>query len=201
MERFGQVRVACAQAGVTLVEMIVALATLAILLGIAVPAFTDQVQDRRLRSLRSALANDLAIAKSAARTSGRPVWVCAMDAPGATEAGACGANWSEGWLVIADDGAEPGRIDAGDSVIGRHANDARARVSLWAVGRGEAVPVRRDALRFDARGWLDRHRALAVACDARGEERAASLLVSAYGSARTLPGEHDVWRDAPRCAR
>ncbi len=82
--------------GFTLVEMLVALAVLAVLLAIAAPSFTEASLPSKLRSTANSLVGAAQLARSEAIKRDAVVTLC-VSANGAT----CGAgNWSQGWIVV-----------------------------------------------------------------------------------------------------
>lgn len=85
----------------TLVELLVALAVAAILLGTAVPSFVDTVRDSRIATQYNALVAALYLARSEAVKSSRLVAVCSR----ATDT-RCGDadGWKNGWIVFVDAG-------------------------------------------------------------------------------------------------
>jgi type IV fimbrial biogenesis protein FimT len=85
--------------GFTLVELMVALAVLAILLGIAVPSFTEVSLSSRLRSLANALVASATLGRSEAIKRNAVVTLCASS-DGAT----CTGDWHQGWVVRTADG-------------------------------------------------------------------------------------------------
>lgn len=101
------------QCGATLLELIVALAVAAILLTIAVPAFSGLVHETRLRSASDALIASLHVARSEAIKRGQRVVLC--PAP-AGDACAATGGWHQGWLVFHDANNNAQR-DAGESMV------------------------------------------------------------------------------------
>lgn len=81
-------------AGVTLIQALIAMAVLAILTGMALPAL-QQTRDRlQADSLRMQLASALATARNTAITERRRIAACP------TEDGVrCGRDWSRGWML------------------------------------------------------------------------------------------------------
>jgi len=65
--------------GFTMVEMMITVAILAILLGLAVPSFSDFIKSTRLTTQANALSMDLQIARSEAARRNRNVVVCSSD--------------------------------------------------------------------------------------------------------------------------
>ncbi|MDV7210382.1 GspH/FimT family pseudopilin [Azotobacter beijerinckii] len=89
--RFGSAR-AC---GFTLVELMVALAVLAILLGVAIPSFSDVSLSSKLRSLANELAASATLGRSEAIKRNAVVTLCASsDGANCTK-----DDWNQGWVV------------------------------------------------------------------------------------------------------
>lgn len=87
----------CKARGLTLIELAVILAVLAVLGSLAVPSLQARVQRERLHSLATHLASDLAEARFEAARSGRTVHVSATP----------GADWC--WAVSAQPGCTCGQ--------------------------------------------------------------------------------------------
>ncbi len=90
-----------AQYGFTLIELIVTIAVMAVLLGIAIPSFTDVTLGSKLRSQANDLAAGALLARSEAIKRNQPVTFCAS-ANGATCASSGG--WHQGWIVRSSGG-------------------------------------------------------------------------------------------------
>lgn len=86
--------------GFTLIELMVAVAIVAILAAVAVPGMRDFVHANRLAAQSNELLGALALARSEAVKRGANVSVC-RSADGAT----CGGAWSDGWIVVLDTAA------------------------------------------------------------------------------------------------
>lgn len=82
------------QRGFTLIELMITIAVLSILLGIAVPGFQATIQNNRSTTLANELITALNLAKSEAVRRGTDVTACASN-DGAT----CSGNWTDGWIV------------------------------------------------------------------------------------------------------
>ena len=99
--------------GLTLVELAVTLAVVAILISVALPSFTSLIQNNRVLGEVNSFVSDLQYARSEAIKEGIPVSVCASS-NGST---CLGANtWSSGWIVFPD-AAGSGSIAAGVSPL------------------------------------------------------------------------------------
>lgn len=100
--------------GFTLVELMVAIAILAILLGLAVPSIRDIMRGNRAMSLSNELVGSLSYARAEAVKRAANVTVCTTaDASVANPICATTSGWTAGWLVFVDDGT-PGVVDGTD---------------------------------------------------------------------------------------
>lgn len=101
--------------GVTLIELMVTLAVMAVLLGIAAPSVTQFIVSNRLTSQANGLLADLSRARSEAGARHTPVTVCAA-ADSTTCAAASTTNWESGWLVFVDADADGVIASAADII-------------------------------------------------------------------------------------
>lgn len=101
--------------GFTLLELMTAIAVMAVLLGIGVPAFTSIIRNSQIAAESSNLLSALTLARSEAMKRGVRVSVCAATANLESCAGA--ADWSNGWIVFEDDFGTAGTVDASDVVL------------------------------------------------------------------------------------
>jgi type IV fimbrial biogenesis protein FimT len=95
--------------GFTLIELMTAITVLAVLLGLAIPAFRDIIRNNRITAQNNDFIGGLNFARSEALKRSNPVSVCSST-DGATCAGV--TNWSTGWIVFADVNAN-GTMDGG----------------------------------------------------------------------------------------
>lgn len=112
-------------AGISLVELLVAVAVVAILLAIAFPNFEGSMRRNRLATTTNELLGSVALARSEAIRNTRGAGICASE-DGAT----CGDDWNAGWLVWTDSRNPPP-----DGTVVRVVN-AHPRLVLEAVDTG-----------------------------------------------------------------
>jgi type IV fimbrial biogenesis protein FimT len=103
------------QRGVTLIELLFAIAILAILLGIGAPSFMTLIRDNRVTTSNNDLVSSFAIARNESSHRGLPVAVCAS-----ADAESCSgeADWATGWIVFVDDDTgTAGEVDEEDEIL------------------------------------------------------------------------------------
>ena len=89
--------------GFTLIELMIAIAVLAILITIAAPSFRDAMMNVRMSANVNDLMADLALARSEAVKRGVPVRLCRSNGGANCNGGAGNGNWTVGWIVFIDD--------------------------------------------------------------------------------------------------
>ncbi|MCW8876631.1 MAG: GspH/FimT family pseudopilin [Kangiellaceae bacterium] len=97
--------------GFTLIDLLFALAILAILINIAVPAFSDLIKKGKIKSESSALYSVLQASRVVAVESNEKVTICP------TQTGeTCTSEWSNGYLAFIDNNGNR-RIDENETVL------------------------------------------------------------------------------------
>lgn len=106
--------------GVTLIELMVGLAVLAILLAIGAPSFQSFMASSRLSSASNDLIGSLALARSEAVRRGSRITLCKSDTG---ERCVTDGTWSQGWIVFVDNTRPDATasVDAGDTILTRNA--------------------------------------------------------------------------------
>ena len=108
--------------GLTLVELMVTVALLAMVLAIAAPQFSQWGRATRVTTQAADLQSALAYARSESQRRGVRVAICRTSAPTAVVP-AChaAASWAAGWLVFVDNvhiaGNVAGTIDGADTLL------------------------------------------------------------------------------------
>jgi type IV fimbrial biogenesis protein FimT len=107
----------------------IALAVLAILLGIGVPSFNDMVRQNRLAANTNEFLGTMSIARSEAVKRGSTVTICPVTTAAPSQ---CANNdqWTNGWIVFADE-TTIGQVDApGDVIIQRWPSTAPEQIRI-----------------------------------------------------------------------
>ncbi len=95
------------QHGLTLVELMVTIAIVAILGALAAPNFQTMIQANRARSVASELMDMLNLARSEAARRGQPVSVCPSS--NGNSCSSTGTGWDSGWIAfVKEDGLSEG---------------------------------------------------------------------------------------------
>lgn len=108
--------------GLTLIEVMVGVALLAIVLAVAAPQFSQWGRVTRVAAHASDLRGALAYARSESQRRGVRVTVCSSTTA-ASASPACSGSpaWASGWIVFVDNvhvpGNVPGTIDGDDRVL------------------------------------------------------------------------------------
>lgn len=123
--------------GFTLVELMTAVAVIAILSAIAFPSFQGTLRSNRMAATSNQMIGALSLARSEAVKNTRGAGVCAS-----VNGTACdGSDWTKGWMVWSDINRN-GTFDTGDTVL------------RYTEGRTDlvATPNQSLTIAFDARG-------------------------------------------------
>jgi type IV fimbrial biogenesis protein FimT len=106
-------RVRLLVAGLTLVELLIAVALAGVLLGIAIPGYRDWIAGYQLANHAQQLAASMAYARGEALKRGVRVSLCRT-----TDGRQCaeGAGWDAGWIVYVDRNRN-GRVDTDEPVL------------------------------------------------------------------------------------
>jgi type IV fimbrial biogenesis protein FimT len=154
--------------GFTLVELLVAMALLAILATLAAPGFGEYLRNCRRAATVNTLSHTIHVARALASTRGQPIILCpSVDGSRCSS----GPDWSHEWL-LQPDGSDPA------------ADDAPLRVVRPATaGARQSVRANRDAIRFTALTPAATTATLTV-CDERGSRAARAVIISRVGRPR-----------------
>jgi type IV fimbrial biogenesis protein FimT len=170
--------------GFSMFELVVTMSIAAILVGLAIPAMRNFVQEQQDSSAASALISNLNYARSEAIKEDLPtgpgngVSFCASTGAGANPTCDTG-NWANGWIVLSSANAVPLQIN-GALPAGLTLDTFPANAAIVFLPNGTA-----PAAAVGANG-----RVMFVVCDARGPAFAREVEVSLTGiiQAAATPG-------------
>jgi type IV fimbrial biogenesis protein FimT len=130
------------QHGFSLTELLVALAVIGILVGLATPSYRQFSGNSRTVATTNSLVGALAVARSEALRRATPVTIC-----GSSDLQSCNTtDWSNGWIVFTD-GSVAGTVDGTDRIIQAWpAPGGNSKVSL------AYQPTGNSWLQYSARG-------------------------------------------------
>ena len=162
--------------GFTLMELMIAIAIVGVLLGLAWPSFTAMLESNRLAAASNSMIAGVNLARSEATRSNLAGGLC-PSADGAT----CGNDWSAGWLVWNDRDMNNAK-DANEPAV-RYFQGNPAQLTL-----GSALPV--PVIVFDRRGRMAAPAAnvvltaKAVGCASGAVNKQRTLTVTRAGQVR-----------------
>jgi len=164
------------QMGLTMIELLVAIAILAILLSIAVPSFITFAQNSRLVGQTNDLVTSLNYARSEAIKRGVRVSVCSRF-DNTTCSSAAVINWDAGWLVFVNPNNNA-VADAGETVLQvrqplENGNTLRTAGLQRVTYQNSGFSGNADTFRL---------------CDSRGTASGRAIVVSLQGRVSTSTG-------------
>jgi len=157
--------------GFTLLEIMAALAVVAILIALAIPVFRETLLNTRRDEALAGLTRSLHLARSESLRSGRATVVCSLDATGRCVPR--DIDWSHGWQVFVkqDDDDTTRLADSDRLLLEQRSSDG----SLLSTNRH--TYVYRPFNRRSTNGSF-------IFCDPRGARSARAVIVSHTGRPR-----------------
>lgn len=174
------------QRGFTLIELMVALAVMAIVIGMAVPGFQSTINGNRLAGAANELVAGLQTARMEAIRRGARVAACASANANAGAGAACATSGVHGWIVFVDADRSNG-FNAGDTLLRNStvAGNVEIAGTMLASFRGDGMA--RDA----AGNLLSGNVRLRIDTD-RPQQNVRCIAISTGGNATiTTPAAHD----------
>jgi type IV fimbrial biogenesis protein FimT len=160
------------QRGLTLIELMIVAACLAIVTGLAVSSLAGAVESARAESVRGDLVGSLNQALSHAALTGTRAVLCpTIDGQHCSD----GPDWSGGWLVFMDSNASR-ELEGGERVLRREEHlPGHVRLHTTA-GRTRIV--------FQGYAGNGGSNVSFTLCDGRGPARAQGLVLANFGRLR-----------------
>lgn len=161
------------QRGLTLIELMVAIAVLAIIVGAGVPALSNLVINSRMTSFVNTTMATARIARGEAIRRNRAVTFC----PSADMSSCTTPELGQGYIVF-EDGGTPRVRDATDEIL---------LVQPLSTGHVSASFSAGSDVRFRQSGQVDSGAAISVVlCDSRGADHARTLRMLITGRVLNL---------------
>jgi type IV fimbrial biogenesis protein FimT len=158
--------------GFTLIELMITIAVLAVIVGIAVPSFRDIIISNSVSFSRDEFFSALTYSRSEAIKSGTSVSICKSD-----DATSCddSLSWGAGWLVFVD-ANQDGNLDTADRIVRSEAG-LEGNVTMT-HGGGD------DRITFDSRGLSLRGNGLVTFAHSAGSKYDRTVDLGVTGRAR-----------------
>lgn len=103
--------------GFTLIELMITLAVLAILIGLAAPSMNDLIRNNRVASVASEFGSAITYTRAEAIKRGQQIVLCQSSDPSATPPTCANAGgWQQGWLAFVDSNSNSS-FDNGETIL------------------------------------------------------------------------------------
>ena len=130
------------QSGFTIIELMTAVALLAVMVVIGVPAFTSTINSNQSVAKSNQFLSSLKLARAEATKRRQNIIVCAS----ANQTDCASNNWSDGWIMF-EDADNDATFDAGETII-----DTFDLPTGFTITRAATGP---DQIQFAATGLSD----------------------------------------------
>lgn len=155
--------------GITIIELMISLAIVAVLSAISAPTFTIIIQDNRLVTQVNELVTALSFARSEAIKRNNTVTTCRSN-----NGKDCVGAWTNGWIVFIDNDFD-GIVDVGETILLIHGP----------VMSGNTVTFNRSRVIYNGNGTAKGgSNGTFTFCDKRGKFSARGVIVSNTGRPR-----------------
>ncbi|KAA3641490.1 MAG: prepilin-type N-terminal cleavage/methylation domain-containing protein [Proteobacteria bacterium] len=166
------------QSGLTLIEMMIALAVIGILTGYAVPNYQQFKHNKMMSTEINRLIGSLHFARNQSIIYGTQVVLCPSQSLQSCDAV---SHWHKGWLVFKDDNHNR-ELDSDEDIL---TVEQAMQNSLTAV-----ASVYRQKIRYDRLGASPGTNLSIRFCDFRGADHAKAVIVNNVGRPRVADSQH-----------
>lgn len=174
--------------GFTAIELMVTVAILAILAGIAAPSFNPLIERWRIRQASEELQSTFYFARSeAVKRGGRIIIQRKSDTDNCTEASISTDLWSCGWVVFADLGND-GKLSSGQE-LQNTPPPAKVSIKFTSAANGDASlsdPIKVDRWGQLSSGGLTNFAFRLTPNDSSNSSSAASVCINSSGHIKRL---------------
>lgn len=166
--------------GATLLELMIAIAVVAVALAMAVPNFARMVADNRVASAANSLINTFQYARNMALRGGQSVTVCPVASAGATT---CDSAWDDDWSVIVPAAGSSAPVVLASNRVGANG----VTVTGNAATPGPIVFTPRGLVTGLPAGGSE----IFAVCGARGAAHAGAVMLNSAGyiQSTATPGQ------------
>jgi len=178
------------QDGFTLVEMLIALAVAAILLGVGIPSFSGAIKNSQVSSDYNGLVQALYLARSEAVKTSELVTVCPKKAIDSTQCGPGLNDWKYGWLVFIDmqpeSSGDAADIGPEDEIILIH-DELRSENTVTAYGssdRSRPTKTNRFFIQYNVEGKANWANGTFKLCNDKEDDLSRAINIAPTGDVR-----------------
>jgi type IV fimbrial biogenesis protein FimT len=170
--------------GFTLVELMVTIAVLAILLGVAVPGFQAFVRRTQVSNMTNEFVAATLIAKADAVARNRCVTLCrsanaSVDAPTCTTSG---DEWTAGWLIFANPACDGNPAGSGAELLRVYVGDPSGATLTTPTSGSKRL----NTITFDSRGMSSLSGAGQINVAPPGQSFTRTICVDVAGRTRII---------------
>ncbi len=170
------------QRGLTLVELMAAVAILAVLLSLGAPSLGDALARYRIRVGAHDLVSAMSLARAEAMGRGVSVTVCPLAEPPAEE---CGDNYARGWQVFSN----PGRDASLDGGIDEPIRFFSPLPRGYSITNRQGSRIVADRITWYPDGSARKNLTLLVCAPGSARTEPYAVVLNLVGRARVSQGE------------